>query len=38
MQFKVPLYIYFLFVTLKFQTLNMVNYDHGKNTVRTRSK
>ena len=38
MQFKVPLYISFLFVTLKFQTWNMVNYDHGQNTVRTWSE
>ena len=42
MQFKVPLYIYFLFVTLKFQTWNMVYYDHGQirseKLVRTRSK
>ena len=38
MQFKVPLYIYFLFVTLKFQTWNMVYYDHGQITVRTWSE
>ena len=38
MQLKVPLYISFLFVTSKFQTWNMVNYDHSQNTVRTWSE